>query len=499
MPDTLSLISNVFGEHMVFQSNASVFVWGFSPANSIVDVSFRGVNNASTVATADGTWRVELSAEDAGGPFTLSVVSSASSLSSITYTDVYVGTVLICSGQSNLSGDTTPVSYAFNASDTIAESSSFPLVRVFKVGELGTPGDSLLLPQLAFPPKIPWSVAEPASVTDFSATCWLTAKVLARELGSEHAIGLIESAWSGTCMQAWLPADALATCGPPPPAQPAMNTNSTLFNQIINPFGGFAIAGIVWYQGESNAIFDDDVNYYACALPAWILSWRAFFRNKNAWLGIVQLAPWSGNADATQNAMTATTRDVQLAVAAANDYSITVATAVDLGDEDAPMRSIHPRPKQELGRRLAAGALFHLFGIGALTDIGGPVYASAVAGGGSAGVLSAVVTFRPPFDAPGALSLSSVAPWPGLPAASDCPSDVSSFLCAGFQLLDLNGTWWPASGALSADAQTLVLIASTAPQGSVLRATASGWSLWPLISLYGATGGLPAYPWQHNV
>ena len=242
-----NLLSNVFGEHMVFQSDAPIEVWGFAPPNAVITVSLRGVNNATAVSSPAGAWRVTLASEAAGGPFPLDVSSSAGESSN--FVDVYVGTVMMCSGQSNLSGDTTPVSYVFNATETIAEAADFPFVRVFKVGELGTPGAAPPpLAQLAFPPKIPWSVASPASVSSFSATCWMTAKVLAQTLGPTHPIGLIESAWSGTCIQAWLSADALPLCGTPPPAQPPMNANSTLFNQMIAPFDGFAVSGIIWYQ-----------------------------------------------------------------------------------------------------------------------------------------------------------------------------------------------------------------------------------------------------------
>lgn len=207
----------------------------------------------------------------------------------------------------------------------------------------------------------------------------------------------------------------------------------------------------------------------------------------------MQLAPWAGSVD--QNNKTARTRSVELSIADA-DTRVTVATAADLGDAAAPKTSIHPRPKQELGRRLAAGALLHLFGIGAVTDSMGPIFAGAVAGGGPAGVLSATVTFRPPFIGAGALALRSVEPWPGLANASDCP--VALTLCSAFALQDAaTGAWFAADAALSADDSSLVLVAPTAPASAKLGGTASGWSVWPQVSLYGVTGGLPAYPWRH--
>ena len=165
-----------------------------------------------------------------------------------------VGTVFICSGQSNLSGATTPLSYLFNATPSINEADSFPQVRLFAVGEQATQGLLPVQQQLGYPPHLPWSVASSTTVPGFSGACWMTAKVLARELGPAHPLGFIETAWSGTCIQAWLPgaqgwlglgstlvqlcpchcclaAPALQSCGPPPPAQ-GWQTNSTLFNQV---------------------------------------------------------------------------------------------------------------------------------------------------------------------------------------------------------------------------------------------------------------------------
>jgi len=490
----LALLSNVFGEHMVFQESAPIVLWGFAPAGASVDVSF-GAARGSAVATAAGTWRATLPPAPAGGPYALSAVSAAAAVHLV---DVFVGTVLVCSGQSNLSGDTTPVSYVFNGTATAAEAALFPNIRLFRVGEQGVPGESAPLAQLGFPPRLPWSVASPAAVAGFSATCFMTAKALARAQGGAvaagGALGLIETAWSGTCIQAWLPPAALAQCGPAPRAQPPMDANSTLFDQLVAPFDGFTAAGIVWYQGESNAIFAPSAAaaaaYYACALPALLASWRAFWRAPGAWVGVVQLAPWSGAA--AGNEPTAAVRDAQRAVVLA-DARATLATAVDLGDADAPKTSIHPRVKQELGRRLAAGAAWHLWRAGAARDGAGPVYARAAAG--PPGALAATVFFAPPFDAPGALALGGRAAWPGVAPTTACPPGAA---CAGFAIQDAAGAWHAANASL-APAGGVALVAADGAAGAP-RATAYAWALWPLTSLWAAdAGALPAYPWRENV
>ena len=194
-------------------------------------------------------------------------------------------------------------------------------------------------------------------------------------------------------------------------------------------------------------------------------------------------------------------RAAQRAVTAA-DLHATLATAIDLGDALAPKSSIHPRPKQALGARLAAGALQDLFGLGGAAPVEGPVFAAAAAGGGGGGggggaALSATITFAPPYDGPGALALNANATaWPGLAPSSACPP---SAICGGFELQDgRTGAWWPANASLRADGGALVLEAGGAPSSAVLNGTSNGFAVWPQVTLFGASalGGLPAYPWR---
>ena len=525
-----AFLSSVFGSAMVFQAGAPIVLWGSLPTGTSVSVDMEpGGLRASGVGDANGRWRAALPAVAQPG-FGYTITASTATGEKATLEDVAVGTVLLCSGQSNLSGATTPLGYCFNATESASEADLFSAhVRLFAVGEQAAQGLLPPLFQLGFAPHIPWTRASAASAGAFSGVCWMAAKELARALGPAHPLGLVESAWSGTCIQAWLPADALAACGPVPPAQ-GWQTNSTLFNQMLAPFApqvmpsaaaaeaaaaaattaaaaegaasvadgdsfsGMTFAGVIYYEGESNAIYYTP-DYYTCALAQLFASWRAAFSNPRAWFGVVQIAPWSGFGTLAFQAAGVRMEEERATFA---DAHATLATAVDLGDIAAPLGSIHPRPKQELGRRLAAGALLDLFGVGAKADSTGPVYASARAGGGGDGLLSATVSFAPPFDAPGALQLANVSAWPGLAPASGCPAS-SDAVCAGFELQDAgSGEWYPAAASLSADASALVLTAAGAPAGATLNATSNGYAVWPQVSLFGTLGvsPLPAYPWR---
>jgi len=259
-----SFLSSVFGSSMVFQAAAPIALWGTAPMGTYVEVLMQPGNvRASGVGDANGRWRAELPAIalPSLGPFTITASTATGELAVLE--DVAVGTAIVCSGQSNLSGATTPLSYVFNGTASAAEADAFgPHVRIFAVGEQATQG---LLPpqfQLGYAPRQPWARANASNAAAFSGACWMAAKEIAHALGPLHPIGLVESAWSGTCIQAWLPADALASCGPVPPAQ-GWQTNSTLFNQMIAPFApqvmgdagvaaaadsfsGMSFAGVMW-------------------------------------------------------------------------------------------------------------------------------------------------------------------------------------------------------------------------------------------------------------
>ena len=185
------LLANVFGSSMVFQSGAPLVLWGFVTPGATVHVSFGSNLTGTGVGDASGLWRASLPALGPSGPYTVNVWVDGSPATNATLTDVHVGTVLLCSGQSNTSGATTPTAFCFNATASEAEAAEFPQLRLFAVGEQAADGWLPPLQQLGFPPHIPWSLAN-ASAARFSGMCYMAAKVLARQLGPGHPLGVIE-------------------------------------------------------------------------------------------------------------------------------------------------------------------------------------------------------------------------------------------------------------------------------------------------------------------
>lgn len=500
-PAPLPLLSNVFGSHMVLQRGVAVSLWGWTAPGASVAVSFDGANSTSAPAGADGRWSVSLPPTAASTGHAITVTDLGGSGATAVLVDVAFGEVFWCSGQSNLSGGNTPVSYAYNASSEIAASILFPWVRVFSVGT-ASHGSDVPLPQLGFAPYIPWSVAAPSSVAPFSATCWFTGRDVAEALGPAVPIGLVESAWGGTSIQVWAPPGVVGACGNASSYPGGWPTAvAALWNAMTAPFAGMKVAGIIFYQGESNALTEaEEDGYYLCALPYLIRALRALFASPSAFAAIVQLAPWASSA-ATFNAQVAALRQAQLDACDALPNMAAI-TAVDGGDPYGPIGSIHPRAKQLVGRRLAAATLTAVYG--QPTPFAGPRYAAAVPGGGAAGSLSATVSFAAPSPASpgndGPLLLRAPSPVGPFANSSVCPNGVAADLCAGFALRGSNGVWYNASAALGASQRTLILTAADAgvPAGLTATATASGWSLWPITLLYSGAG-LPAWPWNATI
>src|SRR5215813_412937 len=117
-------LPKIFADNMVLQRNRSIPVWGWADANEKITVQFNG-QTKSVTADKNGNWRVDLNKASAGGPFQLIVKGS----NTVTFNNVLVGEVWICSGQSNMAFQVQEV---INADREIA-SANFPEIRHFYV------------------------------------------------------------------------------------------------------------------------------------------------------------------------------------------------------------------------------------------------------------------------------------------------------------------------------------------------------------------------------
>ena len=191
-------VSGPISDHAVLPQNAPIELRGTASPGQQVLVSF---DDATTIAHADqsGRWSVELDPLSAGGPYALKITSGDEM---IEISDLLVGEVWLCSGQSNME---YPVYRALNP-DTTIQGPHSDQIRLFKVPRataLSARGD------LASPPD--WQVASPESVGNYSAVCYLTAQDLHQT--TDTPIGLIDSSWGGSQIEAWLSEQALRALG----------------------------------------------------------------------------------------------------------------------------------------------------------------------------------------------------------------------------------------------------------------------------------------------
>ena len=190
------VISPLIGDGMVFQSGVAVPVWGRALPGTWVSVKLDGEAHSAKVGP-DGKWRVMLPSRDPGGPCELKVSAAGEKAR---FRDVHFGDVWICSGQSNMELQMQRLR------DEYPEEWEAPvnqLVRQFKVPqqwEFSGPRDELSGGE--------WSVASGETLHGFSGTAWFFAKEMLQ--GRETAIGLVNAAWGGTPVEAWMSRDALS-------------------------------------------------------------------------------------------------------------------------------------------------------------------------------------------------------------------------------------------------------------------------------------------------
>ena len=252
-----------FGSHMVLQRNVQVPIWGKGTSSESVTVTFNGQTKTATTGS-DGKWRMLLDPMPAGGPYTL----VAKGTGSVTYTDVMVGEVWQCAGQSNMD---TRMNYSEYPS--LADSIKKANVPQMRYITMRQPNQT-----------IQWQVVTPTTAGSLSATGYFFGKDLVQHLDGV-TVGLVVTAVGGTTVGEWLdPASVSAD-----PVLKSDTTAGTMFDSWVAPVVGYAIAGTAWYQGEndcSSALY----GYYTARLVTMVKAWRKLWGQGDFPFLVAQLA-----------------------------------------------------------------------------------------------------------------------------------------------------------------------------------------------------------------
>ena len=367
-------------------------------------VSFHG-QTVRAVAGADGRWVASLAPMPASAEPADLVVQGQNTL---TIHDVVVGEVWLCSGQSNMEFTVDDGTfYRVRNHELEVAAASYPLIRQLKVERTVAlaPADSVKTSG--------WKAALPANVGGFTAVGYFFARDVYHAIGVP--VGIINSPWGGTPIESWMSdearnstslaavlaarwkkalsewppervaqypaameawrkseenARATHTKNPLPWPQPPASNDSPilpggLYNAMIAPLQPGAMRGILWYQGESNIGHAEE---YAELFKAMITSWRAGFRQGNLPFYFVQIANF-GDEEERADRGWARLREAQAAALSLPNTGMAV--TIDIGEA----QDVHPKNKQELGRRLALIARSQVYGI--LPDFQGPIFAGA--------------------------------------------------------------------------------------------------------------------------
>ena len=388
--------ASLFADHMVFQCNQPLPVWGTAAPQENITVTF-GDQVKNTTADKDGKWMVKLAPLESSKVGRDMVISGKTQL---IISDIVVGEVWICSGQSNMAMRIESVPEVKKLKPFANNIRSFEVKRTVALEEQEDVSGQ-------------WAVMEPESAVAFSFAFFL-------ENISDVPIGIIHASWGSSSIEAWMPRDMttrlphfktiMETFDADTSAQNRIKQilatpngwsleediyirrqPNILYNAMMKPLAPFACQGLVWYQGERNTRYLSGMpevttenwyhqvagmKEYGDVLKQWIMRYREQWQNEKMNFIVVMLPGFGGGTvekkeidpqDPTAHSW-AWIRESQLKVH--NKPGTTVINTIDLGD----VKDIHPKDKLPIGKRLALMAAKNTLGQNILAE--GPIMES---------------------------------------------------------------------------------------------------------------------------
>lgn len=368
----------IYQSGMVLQRDRYLTFRGTADAGSRITLTIDG-RAYHAVADNRGRWSVTTAPLQAGGPYEMTVSDGSRTLR---FSGILAGEVWIASGQSNME---FPLRDAVGADSDIAASAD-SLLRFFDMKPIARTDnvqwpDSIsdAIDRLAHFRPARWTAVSPLSASGLSAVAYYFARQLRDSLGVP--VGVISNAVGGSPCESWIDVATLEHGMPEillnwrtndyvqPWAQQRAATNTGpdrprsrhpyepgyLFAAGIEPLGRYPVAGLLWYQGESNA---HNTYIHESLFPMLAESWRAYFADPDMPLVYAQL---SGIDRPSWSAFRDSQRRMQSLIPRAY-----MAVTSDLGDS----LDVHPRMKRPVGERLARQALRNVYGFGSLCPAG---------------------------------------------------------------------------------------------------------------------------------
>jgi len=367
------VVNRLFSDHTVLQRDMPVPVWGTAKPGAKITVKF-GQQEKTTETGKDGKWLVRLDVLKASAEPAQLTVKSLTGDKPVIVSDVLVGDVWLCSGQSNMEW----VMKQFKTEEDVAKA-DFPKIRHCNRAH-------------------GWTVCSPTTAADFTATGFYFARRIHRETGVP--IGLLNNAIGGTCIEPWISpegfnaspvlkkievdklmeyrqrladtlpvmdawiktAQAMVGSGKEFPAQPTLPVPQrdvgygTLFTPHTLPLIPFAIKGMIWYQGEANG---PEGGLYADKMDALFTGLRKAWNQGDFPVYFVQLPNFAGQPNGIElgDENFSGTRLAQFK-ALKSIPNTGMAVTIDTSDNG----DLHPNNKRDAGDRLAQWALAKDYG-----------------------------------------------------------------------------------------------------------------------------------------
>jgi len=479
-------LPSIISDNMVLLADSNAPIWGKAAANTKIAIvcSWVGLPSITVMSDGQGKWTANLRTPKKAKKSTIAITCGKEVR---TITNVLIGEVWLCSGQSNMAFRVNEI----KDPNKELKKSKYPKIRLFIVKKTTakTPQEDCFGE---------WVECNPETAAKFSAVGYFFGKELYSKL--HRPIGLIDSSYGGSPAQAWTSNEALnhnsllkeylatdanneankekysmqyaaelkewknqvmnaVAAGKPTPNKPREPLElreyrkcSRLYNVMINPLIPFAIKGVIWYQGESNA---DNPMGYRVLFPAMISDWRTNWNQGDFPFYFVQLAGYGKVSTTDDWPMLREAQTMTLALP-----NTGMAVAIDVGD----INDIHPKNKLTVGKRLALWALAKNYGKKNLT-YSGPLYKGMQIEGDK---------IRITFDYANS----------GLKLAK------KSKTLKGFTIADSDKNFVPAKAKI--DKKTVLVWSDEIKNPSAVR---YGWADWCQCNLYNKKG-LPASPFR---
>jgi sialate O-acetylesterase len=346
-------LAHIFSDHMVLQQQTEAPVWGWGVPGKTVTVEGSWGASARTKVADDGSWRVALPTAAAGVPYTLTVSCGKEKL---TVSDVALGDVWICSGQSNM--EMPMRGFGFQQIDGFRDNLLEAAEYADRIRVLNVKSDTTHFVQQDI--DFTWTLSDPAVCAETSAVAYLFAKRLTRNLGVP--VGIIVNAWGGSRIEPWMTMEAVEHAGISAEELAEIkelhetaglwpNGVATCWNGRVAPIAGYAAKGFIWYQGCSNitqACYDK-------LQTTMVKLWREAWGQGDLPFIYALLAPYDhSKADGRWRPAFVRTQ-MHAAEMTPNSYAVCLET---LGDEV----TIHPPKKAEVADMMALRALASAYG-----------------------------------------------------------------------------------------------------------------------------------------